>query len=70
MGNPSSDRFPRRFRNLELNGPLRLLLHYDRSCGNGLAVANIAHPELNEVTGAKFAVDGQIEQSQFAIPNG
>jgi len=30
--------------------------------GDGLAVENIAHPELTEVTSAKFATDGQIEK--------
>ena len=35
-----------------------------------LAVADIPHPQANEITGTKFTVDGQIEQGEFAPPNG
>jgi hypothetical protein len=33
-------------------------------------MADIPHPQADEVTGSKFAVDGQVEQGKFATPNG
>jgi hypothetical protein len=33
-------------------------------------MADIPHPQANEVTGSKFAVDGQIEKGEFAPPDG
>jgi hypothetical protein len=46
MGDPSSDGFPRRFGNLELDGPLGLLLQHDTPGGNGLSLADIPHLNL------------------------
>ena len=62
MRDPGSNGLPSRLGNLDLDGSLRLLLQHDRPCSHGLAVAYIADLQLNEVTGSKLAVDGQIEQ--------
>src|SRR5450631_1838522 len=70
MNDPGPDGFPRRLGNLELDGPLSLLLQYDRPRGHGLPVADIPDPELYEVAGSKFAVNGQIEQGEFPPPLG
>jgi hypothetical protein len=35
-----------------------------------LAVADIPHPELYQITGPKFAVNGKIEQGEFSAPTG
>jgi len=58
MTDPSSNGFPRRFGNLELDGPLRFLLHHDRPRCDGLAMTHIPHPQANEVAGSQFAVNG------------
>lgn len=57
-------------RNLELDGSLRLLLHHDRPRCDGLTMADIPHSQVDEVPGSKFAVEGQVEQGEFATPNG
>src|SRR5580698_10116471 len=69
MTDPGSNGIPRRLGNLELDGPLRLLLQHDRPRCDGLTMADISHSQANEVTGSKFAVDGQVEQGKFASPN-
>src|ERR1039457_2797201 len=58
MTDPSPHGLPCRLGNLELNGPLGLLLQHHRPRCHGLAVAYIPHPQLYEVTGSKLAVDG------------
>jgi hypothetical protein len=70
MTDPGSNGLPRRLGNLELDGPLRLLLQHDRPRRDSLPMTDISHPQANEVTGSKFAVDGQVEQGEFSAPNG
>jgi hypothetical protein len=70
MTDPGSDSLPRRLGDLELNGPLRLLLQHDCPRCHSQAMADIPHLQTNEITGTKFAVDGQIEQGKFAPLNG
>jgi hypothetical protein len=70
MTDPRSNGLPRRFGNLELDGPLRFLLHHDCPRCDSLTMADIPHPQADEVPGSKFAVDGQVEQGKFATPNG
>jgi hypothetical protein len=59
---------PCRLGNFELNRPLSLLLQHNRPRGHGLAVADIPHPQLDEVAGAEFAVYGQVEQGKLSAP--
>ncbi len=53
------------FGNLELYRPLRLLLHDRRAASDVLAVTNVAHPQLRQITCPKLAVDGEIEHCQI-----
>jgi len=70
LTDPSSNRFPCWLGNLEMNGPLSFLLHYDRPRCHRLTVADIPHPELDQIAGTEFAVYRQIEQGKFATPPG
>jgi hypothetical protein len=56
--NPRSERLPRLLRDFELNGPLGLLLHDDCPRSNALAVRNVPHAQLHEITRSKLAIDG------------
>ena len=67
MPNPSEDRFAGGLSDLELDGALCLLLHDDGSCCDPLTVGDIADTKLYEIAAAQFAVDGQIEQREFAL---
>jgi hypothetical protein len=51
---------------LELNGSLRLLLHYDRSRRDAITVRHVANAELHEIASAQLAVNGQVEQGQVS----
>jgi hypothetical protein len=46
------------------------LLHHNRPRGYGLAVTEVSHLELYEISGTEFAVDGEIEQGEFAATAG
>jgi hypothetical protein len=64
--NPAGNRVTRLRSNLELDGLLRFSLHHDRSTRHEFAMENIAHSQLHEVTGAKLAVDGEVEHRELA----
>jgi hypothetical protein len=57
-----------RWRDLELDGTLGLVLHHDRSSGDLFAVADVPDLEGNEVTTAELAVDSKVEECEFADP--
>ena len=65
---PVSDGISRWFRDLKLNGPLRLLLHDGGACADPLAVRDVAHPQFDQIAGPELAVDRQIEQCEIANP--
>jgi hypothetical protein len=56
LTDPSSNGFPCRLGNLELDGSLSFLLHYDRPRCHGLTVAHVPHSELDQIAGTEFAV--------------
>jgi hypothetical protein len=66
--NRRSESLPRLLGDSELNGPLGLLLHDDCPRGNALAMRNVPHAQLHEITRSKLAVDGQVEQSELPSP--
>jgi hypothetical protein len=70
VSDPGEDRFSGRFRDFELNWPLRFLLHDDRARGDSIAVSDIANAQLHEIAAAQLAVDRQIEQRELALPIG
>jgi len=35
-----------------------------------MAVTDVSHPELYEIAGTEFAVDGEIEQGEFPATTG
>jgi len=47
---------------LELDGPLRLVLQDDGARGNLFTVADVADLQGNEVAPAQFAVDPEVEE--------
>ena len=57
-----------RWRDLELDGTLSLVLHHDRSSGHLLAVADVPDLEGDEVTTAELAVDSKVEECEVADP--
>src|SRR5690242_14191721 len=67
---PRCNDLARAFRDLELDRPMRLLLHHDRSRGYPIAVTDIVDPKLRQVTPSKLAVDCQVEDGQLADPLG
>jgi hypothetical protein len=62
VSDPCTNRFSRRFGDLKLNRALCLLLHHNRACCHCPAMADIAHPKLNDIACPEFAVDSQIEK--------
>jgi len=46
------------------------LLHDDSSRGDLIAMANVAHPQLDEIAASELAVDAEIEQCELANPAG
>src|SRR6266496_948333 len=62
---PSTDRVPRLFGDLELHRPLGLLLHDNRAWGDMTALEHIADVKPHQVAPAQLAVDGEIEQCEF-----
>jgi hypothetical protein len=67
MIDPSPHGLPCRLGNFELNRPLSLLLQDNCPRGDGLAMADIPHPQLDEIAGTEFAVYGQVEQGEFSL---
>src|SRR5665213_2156083 len=70
MTDPSSHRLSCRFRNFELNRPLRLLLQHDCAGRHRLAMTHIAYSQLHQVTPPKLAVDGKVEQCELSSTAG
>jgi hypothetical protein len=62
---PRCDRLLSLLRDLELHGAPRFLLHDNRPCGHPVPATDVPHSELDQVAGAKLAVDGEIEQGEF-----
>ena len=54
----------RLFRNLELHGSLRFLLHDSSPAGDLMPMANVANSQLGQITCAQLAVDRQIENCE------
>lgn len=67
---PVRDGIFRRFRDLKLNGPLRLLLHDCRSGTYSIAMRDVAHSQFDQVAGPELAVDRQIKKREIANPRG
>src|SRR6266700_1951695 len=63
---PGTDRVPRLFGDLELHRPLGLLLHDNRAWGDMTAREHIANLKPHQIAPAQLAVDGEIEQREFA----
>ena len=55
-----------RLRKLELYGERRLLPHHGRAGSNAFTIANVTHPELDEVARAWLAIQAQVEQSELS----
>jgi hypothetical protein len=70
MTDPSSHRLPCRFRNFELNRPLRLLLQHNCAGRHRLAVTHIPYSQPHQVTPPKLAVDGKVEQCELSSTAG
>jgi hypothetical protein len=52
MPNPFEDRFPGRLRDFELDAPPGFLLHDDGSCGDSIAMNDIADAQLHKIAAA------------------
>ncbi len=65
MVDPARDSIPGVPCYLELNGPLRFLLHDHGSFGNGATMGNIFDSKFHQVTAPQLAIDCQIEQRQI-----
>ena len=59
---PLSKRVTRLLGDFELHRSLGLLLYHHGTRGHPLAVRNIAHMKLHQITPAKFAIDCQIKE--------
>ena len=68
LGNPRQHRLPSWFGDFKLDRAPCLLLKHERTHCHYLAVADIAHSQLHQITSSKLAVDRQIEQSQIPAP--
>ena len=64
--NPSGDRVPRLFGDLELHWPLRLLLHDNCARGDVTALDHIMDAKRDQIAPAQLAVDGEVEQRKFS----
>jgi hypothetical protein len=62
---PGSDRVPCLLGNLELNGPLGLLLHDNRDV---TALDHVVNAKPDQIASAQLAVDCEIEQREFSAP--
>src|SRR5207342_1237529 len=63
---PVTDRLPRLFGDLELHRPLGLLLHDNRAWDDMATLEHIANVKSHQIARAQLAVDGEIEQREFA----
>jgi hypothetical protein len=54
LSSPDGYRVSGLFRDLELNWPMRLLLHDDGSCCDLIAMADVEDAQLEQVTCAKL----------------
>ena len=70
MTDPGFNSLPRGLGNLELNGPLGLLLQHDRPGCDADPVADVSDAQPDQVTGSKLAVDGEVEQRELAATVG
>ena len=70
MADPSADRLTGRLRNLKLYRTLGLLLQHDGPRCHAAPVADVTYAQLDQVAGSKLAVDGEVEQCQFAATVG
>jgi hypothetical protein len=61
---PLSDGFARSLRDLELYGPLGLLLHDDGASRDSPAVCHVAYP--HQVARPELAVDGKVKYGEVA----
>jgi hypothetical protein len=59
---PGEQGFSSRLNQLELYGPFCFLLHHDGAIANATGSYNVANTHLDDVTAAKLAVDGKVEQ--------
>ena len=59
---PSQHARPRRFEQLELDGPARLLLHHHRTRPDTATADEVTDTNFHYIATAQLAVDGQIEQ--------
>ncbi len=62
MDDPARDGIARMLCDLELNGPLRFLLHDHGSFDNGTTMGNIFDSKFHQVTAPQLAIDRQIKQ--------
>ena len=58
------------FCNLELDGPMSLLLHVDGTARYPVAVRDVPDTELYEIAGPELAIDSEVEQSELPGPLG
>jgi hypothetical protein len=66
LPDPRLHRLAGRCRNFELHRSLGLLLQDDGAAGHTVAVTDVADAQLDQIRGAQFAVDAQVERRQFA----
>jgi len=57
-----------RLGDLELHGPLRLVLHDDGARCHLVAVTDVPHFQADEVTASQLAIDAEVEQRQLTHP--
>jgi hypothetical protein len=63
---PGGDRVSCLLGNLELNGSPGLRLHDNRARRDSTALHDIMDTKPNQIASAQFAVDGEVEQCEFA----
>ena len=63
---PGRDRVPRLHGQFKLNRPLGLLLHDDRAAGYLTALDHVVHAQPDQIAAAQLAVDGEVEEREFA----
>jgi len=56
-----SRRFSGLFCDLELDWPLGLLLHDDRTSRDAITVCYVPHPQLDQIARPQLAIDCQVE---------
>jgi len=53
---------------LELHGPLSLLLHDDGPTGHAFPMRDISDTQLHEITGSELTIDGEVEHGELSDP--